>query len=247
MSYCPAIIAPIVNTSRVNPLTYKFLNTAELIQPILDSGFNIRSMQQSNSRDKNSASHAIRLINHDLRVNDSNLEIVILNSHNGRSALKLYGGVYRSVCENGLLIGSDIMPRARILHSGRNDIDIVTSYVTSYIDATVKAVDTLEKWSHIEVPHSTQRQIITKIGEVLDDKRLMVDNTILTPRLNADKNDDLWSFFNRIQHNLLNGKFMYINGKEEVKNARKIRALDRQTNVNEAIYGVCNEFFHSTL
>jgi len=52
------------------------------------------------------------------RMNEWNVELVVVNSHDAGCAYQLHAGIYRRICSNGLVISSESFHAIRFRHSG---------------------------------------------------------------------------------------------------------------------------------
>jgi hypothetical protein len=102
---------------------YRVIPTQSIIDRLVDKGFQVEKMVITRPRQSTKDGfqrHMVRLSHRDLvlrNVNDSRPELVIVNSYDGSSSLKIMLGVYRLVCSNGLVIGSTVN-QTRIRHVG---------------------------------------------------------------------------------------------------------------------------------
>ena len=102
----PAVFAG--NASARTKPTYRFINTADVLQALLEAGFQPSAAQQTRTRsgsDPTYARHMIRLrrTRESLTLVDCIPEICLINAHDGTSAYQLLAGLYRPLCTNGLL------------------------------------------------------------------------------------------------------------------------------------------------
>lgn len=129
------------------------------------------------------------------------LTLHVFNSYQGESALKVYFGIYRFICSNGLVIGSSIF-EAKAKHIVGPAIDSTLERLRqSVVDFTgepqrlFEAVDTLAE--------STIDR--TTIERLLDNMRLpfrtyhQALQRYLEPKRRADAGDSAWLAYNRVQ------------------------------------------------
>ena len=101
---------------------YKTLSTGEVVEFFREKGFYISHYTEAGVRaDKNrgKTKHLVRL----RRIKDRDIkdapEILITNSHNKYTSLRLNIGIYRYACANGLIMG-DTFYCERLNHIGNN-------------------------------------------------------------------------------------------------------------------------------
>lgn len=109
---------------------YVFISTRDIVSALMDAGFAPTHAMQTRSRDGQAAyaRHMLRFqpIVHALALDDVVPQIVLINSHDGRSAYQLRAGLFRPVCTNGLLTPIGDFGLVHVSHRGnvvRNVVD----------------------------------------------------------------------------------------------------------------------------
>jgi len=107
---------------------YQPISTAMVVEKLMSEGFYPTKAYQTCSRTQEKrmfSKHMIRFRRYDFNyaTPDYFPEIVLINSHDGLSSYRLMAGLYRLVCSNGLIVGSEY-GEVRVKHSG-NIIDNV--------------------------------------------------------------------------------------------------------------------------
>ena len=106
---CPAVL-----TGSKSPDTsdrYGFVSTMGAMQVLGDYGFRPVKAIQRPSRKSDLQPFAAHMISfcHDYDLagaTDNRPELIIYNSHDGKSSLKLFAGIYRFICSNGIIAGN---------------------------------------------------------------------------------------------------------------------------------------------
>lgn len=187
-------------------------------------------------------------------------EIVLYNSHNGKSALKLFAGAFRFICSNGIVAGEGF--EARMRHSRLT--------ANAFSDMVSDQAQTLPALMHnIERMRATQwGQDITR-GFVLQAANLRwqpdpTETDILcrdvftgsytngyTMRdLNAatrhgDAGGDAWRTFNRVQEGLIRGgvrirSYTDRNPYGKTRQARAVQSLPGTVRINRQLWDMAN-------
>src|SRR4051812_39974349 len=105
---------PAVYTDRPHPKVsgqYQFVPTTEVIKLFADHDFEVREMRQMGVRkkDPNFVKHSIRFHQKSAReIGGAVPEILITTAHDTSSGFSARGGMYRPVCDNGMVVGQDI-------------------------------------------------------------------------------------------------------------------------------------------
>lgn len=198
---CPAILAGV--PSGVSP-RYDFIDTRRVVELIVAEGWYVAAVKAN--RYYASTFHAVRLRRKiPLRIDaDSECEIVVANAHNGRTALKLYAGIFRVVCENGLVLGNLLFAPTTIRHrqvSRENLTDIVANFPRR-IDPIARYVAELKSFT----PNGPQRQKFLTSALALAPKRIgkfFDAESLGQPTRAADSGADLWTLLNVVQEKIL--------------------------------------------
>jgi hypothetical protein len=121
-------LCPAAFTDHASPETserYGFVSSANAIAILADHGFApTRAVQKPVRRaiDLPFADHMItfRPVTGYSDETDTTPEIILYNSHNGKSALKLFAGAFRFICSNGIVAGDGFQSKMRHSHLTAN-------------------------------------------------------------------------------------------------------------------------------
>jgi len=104
---------------------YQFMPSYKIAETLIDKfGLGLVSVSQqfSRRRDPKGQEHFMRFRLPDTMslkaVGDSVPELVIMNSHNGRSTLRAYAGVFRLICSNGMVVADKTFGKISLRHFG---------------------------------------------------------------------------------------------------------------------------------
>ena len=149
-------------------------------------------------------------------------EIVFYNSHDAGSSMRLFAGMYRFICSNGIVAGDGF--DQRLVHYQSN--------VSSFEKMVASTADSLEGLSEItaEMKSKTlsdtaqaefaEAALATRFDSYRDfqsvfsmddgkrERSVFTSGTVkqaLMPRRNGDFNNDAWTVFNRVQEAVLRG------------------------------------------
>ena len=122
----PAVFAASPH-ERMSP-RYTFIPTERVLAGLINVGFMPVDARQTHARSTSllHARHIVRLRRRfeTVQLNDSVLEVLFLNSHDGTSAYQLRIGIFRVVCTNGLIVSRSAFPTQCVAHRG-NIVDEV--------------------------------------------------------------------------------------------------------------------------
>lgn len=226
---------------------YNFLPTTEILKPLEDNGFSVRYTHQGRSANPYSAKHLIAMVDKSKQFLDSYPEIVVINSHNGQSSLQLRAGIFRTLCSNGLIIGTEIVKPVSIPHIGiDNRLDKVIEFVKDFQSNTWRMIDLMDNWNRFDLDMKDQITIVRRINDQRMLKNMpIVSINALNPSLDCDQNNDLWTVYNRLQHNIINGACRYNKaGSNKWHKSRAIKSVDGLMIHNNIIFNACDSFYN---
>jgi len=239
-------IAPSVFSTKSHENTsskYAVIPTIDCVRGLEKAGFYPVKVQESNCRDKDNkpfARHMIRFRREGtIEVGGNVPEIVMINSHDGKSSYQLRAGIYRLVCANGLVVGNDMFYRS-VRHQG----DVISKVVESaveIIEIMPKAIEISKEWKGITLNHE-ERKIYAESAALLKwDKGEIELNSesLLDRRRYADYGDDLWSTFNAVQENLIRGGVRYYNSASRTRRStRGVNSVTENSRLNTSLWNL---------
>lgn len=214
----PAIFAT-EPASYINLNRYKFVPTTDIIEKMNNNGWVLTQAKQSKSKSAlrtNYGTHIVQFQHPDLYVNDGKGGIegrptlVFINSHDGTRPLQSELGIFRLVCENGLIVKSQDFGGFRERHTKLTN-EQTQQLIAEKVEQMETAVEKINRWSSVPMRMLDMRKfatdaLIMRLGEDRqpEDHEIM---SILEPKRQADESNDLWHVFNRVQENMIKGGF----------------------------------------
>ena len=224
---------------------YAHMPTIEVIEQLRKAGFVPVQAFESRIKPKSKlgtykerrpfAKHLIRLrekkwLEVDVKVDTLIPDIIMTNAHDGTSAFKLEGGLYRLVCSNGLVICSESFGNIRIPHSGKiaEKVTEGTALMAKHMPEIVRVT---KEWDKIKL---TDRQRNKLAKDALDLRFHCAPPITIPQALEARRNNDeaptLWRTYNVLQENLLTG------GQTGASPSGRVVHTKRVTSVNNSLY-----------
>lgn len=212
------ITSPIEQVRKMDGLSnrYGFISTKEILNTLNNKGWNVAKEQYGRSKNKGFQKHILRLQNEQfpavtLRDNHTVIpEVVIMNSHDGSTAFRMFVGFLRVACLNGLIAGNGI-GNFRVIHSN-NFIKNLQDRLDELVLSIPKGLELAQQMSQVML----SQEEIDAYNKLMVDKRLeKVDNIIhvnencFGPLRVEDKSNDLFTVYNRAQERLINGGIKY--------------------------------------
>jgi len=269
---CPAVMTDIrsPDTSK----RYGLVNTIQAMDVLQDYGFRpTRAIQQpnrlNNGRHKFNKhliafSHKDELARTDL---DSRTEVLLYNSHDGKSSLKLFSGVFRFVCDNGMVCGEGFKNTLRHSHTTANNFE---KLLTKTLDGLPQVKEQVERLSKTELNVKQildlAKQAASLRWKELPESEFSFDRKdpdtglyyteetvrqISLPTRYEDNGANSWKVFNRVQESILKGGVnirsitsKHLDNKNPYgirRKARAITALPENIRLNQSLWNMANE------
>lgn len=254
----PAVFA----SSKADRLTdrYQSLRTDTLLPILADYGYQPTQAAQKRSRKIAGLSqHSAHLLafskTSDIYTNDDiRPEIVLYNSHDGTSSVKLFAGAYRFICSNGIVAGDGFNATAYHSRKALSGFEEMLRGVIANMPKLLDRIETMRQQSlDYDARYALAKQAVMKRWELLDivdvytiknggnvKRGSYADNNTINDVLGLQRSEDAgidaWTVFNRIQENVLRGNAMIrsVTGDADdmVVRQRKARPI---TNISEHV------------
>lgn len=191
---------------------YAHIATMDLLEGLAADGWLPVQAQQDRARQRDAryVQHAVVLRRADTlndlpTVGDSVPTIMLQNSHNGRTQLRLRAGLYRFVCSNGLVIGQDSFSAA-IRHSG-DAVAEARGFASTIAESTTRLLDVQRLWASIQLTDAQRVNFAIEAASLRYGvgARSFEASDLLAPRRPEDAGNDLWRTFNVLQEGLTQG------------------------------------------
>ena len=251
-----ATFAPAAISSTSSPKVkenYKHYNTADLIEVMEKQGFHpvhasqVKVRKNAEER-KHFAKHAI--VFRDSKVNEENgtaAQVVIVNSHDGTSSYRLYFGLYRFVCANGLMVGSEFASK-RVCHKGnKNTAEEIAKISREFAEKAGEVNKQIEKWNGIQLSKEQQidfakKAMLRKWGESKAKESYKPEDFLEAHNVEDSNNNSLWSVFNKVQENMLKGGVQGQNSRGRFVCTRAVKNINKNIDMNKYLWNLAEEY-----
>ncbi|EBH8768926.1 DUF945 domain-containing protein [Salmonella enterica subsp. enterica serovar Freetown] len=237
MQVVPSVFGEDKHASRSEKYTY--IPTITLLENLQREGFHPFFACQSRVRDPGRREHTKHLLR--LRragqINGQHVpEIIILNSYDCASSFQLLPGIFRSVCTNSLVCGQSF-GEIRVPHRG-NVVEKVIEGAYEVLGVFDRVEEKRDAMQSLLLPPPAQQAfakaaLTYRFGE---EHLPVTASQILAPRRHEDRQDDLWSVFNRCQENLLKGGLPGRTAKGKRSHTRAVKGIDSDVRLNRALW-----------
>lgn len=240
-------------TAEVSP-RYVFIPTTTLIEDMATMGWQPVLATQKGKRakaKKRSSFHMIAFENadpHYLITNadgevDCRVRIIVTNSHDGSSSFTFRIGLFRLICENGLVVSTQTFTEVSVRHIAYT-IEQLREVVAKATESIPLQIEAMNKMHETELTDDQKSELavsalkIRKGLELTDN--LTTDeetiNELLTPIRKEDESDDLWTVFNVLQEKIIKGgSTIAVDGKKPRK-MRGIKSALKDIKVNQRLF-----------
>ena len=215
---------------------YVFLSTAQAHAVLADFGFfESRYKQGKGTGYQKHVSIFERETDSD---EDGRFNLMLLNSHNGTSSLRLEAGYFRVLCENQLVhgkVGVRIQHRGQALDRFAEAIPFVLQQMQAFKETKTLLRDkVMDDDARFELANFAL-QIRGVNTDGLDElSTLRNQQNILTSRRSQDRGPSAWHRFNVVQENIIKGGVRLYQG-EHYRMLRPITAAERLLDINQRL------------
>jgi hypothetical protein len=230
---------------------YSHIPTYKIIEDMAKLGWGVTDVKQVRAR-RNAGfqKHLVIFRNNDIVIDGADgdtvyPQILLTNSSDGKNAFTFKAGLFRLVCENGLVISTQDFADMRIRHYGYDFAELQKT-ITTMVEKLPLTVEAMNKFKQTQL---AEEQILSFAKQALEVRfskeeveHISIDYTEFTKATRKeDEGNDLWSVFNRIQEKIIDGDFNYGYG-NKTRKARKIKNFNQDLVVNSQLYELATQF-----
>ena len=232
---------------------YTHIPTERVIDDMELLGWKVIDAKEVKARKKNTKSfqkHLLTFRNDDIVINGDDgdtvfPQILLTNSHDGKNAFTFTAGLFRLICENGLVIADEKFEDVKMRHMGYSFEDL-QDLIKDMVEKLPLTVESMNKMKAVELE---QNQILEFARKSLNCRftdtemnRIDIDlNSFIKPVRHEDKGNDLWSIFNVVQEKLIEGDFDYRSG-NKARKAREIKNFKQDMKINKDLYELALDY-----
>jgi hypothetical protein len=249
-------ICPTIFTKKGSSETsekYTHIPTENVIRDMETLGWFVVDAKQVNTRaaaKQGFQKHLVVFRNPDLKIERNGdtafPQVLMTNSHNGKSSFQFETGIYRMICENGLVVATDQFDKHTIRHMGY-DYDTLKDTIKMIVEKLPLTVESMNKMINTELQ---ENQILELAEKMLNARIEGTNNTIDFTSVDEvnfsqrkeDTGGDLWSSFNRIQENIIEGNFKYKTAKGKLRFARPVKNFQQDVELNKKMFNLALEY-----
>ena len=248
---CPVIFAN--KASKDVSKHYTHIPTSKVIDDMATLGWNVvdaKAVKARKNSTKGFQKHLVVFRNNDVVIDGQGgdtvfPQVLLTNSHDGKNAFTFTAGLFRMVCENGLVISTTQFEDVKMRHMGYSfeELQVKIKEMVEKLPLTVESMNKMQatELGQKQAVEFAKKAIKTRFND--DElKRIKIDfKELLNPTRDEDKGNDLWSVFNVVQEKIIDGDFEYV-AAGKVRKARQIKNFKQDQKINKELFDVALEF-----
>ena len=242
MNHVPSVFSAEKHESRSE--RYTCIPTITLLESLQREGFQPFFACQARVRDpgkREHTKHMLRLRREGQITGKQVPEIILLNSHDGSSSYQMLPGLFRAVCQNGLICGESF-GEVRVPHKG-NVVEKVIEGAYEVLSVFDRVEEKRDAMQSLQLPPPAQQAfakaaLTYRFGE---EHQPVTEEQILAPRRWQDDSSDLWTVFNRLQENLIKGGLSGRSAQGKRSHTRAVKGIDGDLKLNRALWVMAEE------
>ena len=244
--YVPSVFSEEKHESRSE--RYTCIPTITLLDNLQREGFQPFFACQTRVRNpdkREHTKHMLRLRREGQITGKQVPEIILLNSHDGSSSYQMLPGLFRSVCQNGLICGESF-GEVRVPHKG-NVVEKVIEGAYEVVGVFDRIEEKRDAMQSLVLPPPA-RQALAQAALTYrygDEHQPVTTADILTPRRREDYGKDLWSAYQTIQENMLKGGISGRSARGKRIHTRAIHSIDTDIKLNRALWVMAETLLES--
>jgi len=173
-------------------------------------------------------------------LDEWNVELVLLNSHDTGCAYQIHAGIYRRICSNGLVLAESQFQALRFRHTGLLGGEIVDASVRllDYVPRIGEMVNRFQ--ARMLEPRESlalaQHALVLRYGSLA--AAPVEPDTLLQARRPEDEGADLWRCCNRVQESLTRGGVSdwHRDRRGKLRSVRALRGIDSKVSLNKGLW-----------
>ena len=232
---------------------FTHIPTNKVIEDMEKLGWGVVDAKQVKARKEETRGfqkHLVVFRNNDVVINGADgdtvfPQILLTNSNDGKNAFTFTAGLFRMVCENGLVISTEQFNDVKMRHMGYT-FEELQEQIRAMVEQLPLTVESMNKMKQIQLSEEQTVDLAKKaLASRFTEEQVEAFNIdlekLLEPTRPEDKGTDLWSVFNVIQEKIIDGDFTYMIG-TRVRKARKVKNFKQDMEINQKLFATAAEF-----
>lgn len=233
---------------------YTHIPTDQVIKDMELLGWGVVDAKEVKARKETTVGfqkHLVVFRNNDVVINGEDgdtvyPQVLLTNSHDGKNSFTFTAGLFRMICENGLVVADTKFEDFKVKHMGY-DFETLQDTIKEIISNLDLTVESMNKMKETEL---NEEQMFNLAKSFLDLRVEGTNNTyvdsaieeVLEPQRSEDIGNGLWEVFNRVQENIMEGNFEYNTQAGKSRQARIIKNFKQDQDLNKKMFSKALEF-----
>lgn len=230
---------------------YSFIPTSVVLDDMEKLGWNCVDCKEIKSRKRiGYQKHVMVFRNPELVINGEDgdevfPQVMISNSHDGTSTFVLRAGLYRCICENGLVIATSEFSNLKIRHMGYN-FDELQQNIQTILENLPQTIEFMNKMTEVTLTQAEAEKFAQDAIQLrFPDIKITTNlGDLLIPTRPQDEGMDTWKIFNVLQEKLIHGDFLYTAEGGKQRKARPIKNFQQDILLNEKLWELAESYIN---
>jgi len=236
---------------------YSFFPTDTVIESLRETGWAPVIAQEQRARTEERFGFQKHLIRFHRReelgrasLHDSRLELILMNSHDGGCAFRIYAGVFRLVCSNGLVVADASYGSVSIRHT-RKTVDEVIAASSTIAGDSDRIGHHLESFRMRTLTDAERSDFAARALTLRYDSLEAAPvrpSFLLEPKRQEDRGNSLWQTFNTVQERMMRGSrpdhLKALNESRRAARVRGLTGLDAQLDLNRDLWELAASYLN---
>ena len=227
---------------------YTHIPTDQVIKDMELLGWGVVDAKEVKARKETTVGfqkHLVVFRNNDVVINGEDgdtvfPQVLLTNSHDGKNSFQFTAGLFRMICENGLVVATATFEDVKIRHMGY-DFSTLQDTIKEMVEKLPLTVEAMNKMKEVELQEEQMFNLAKSFLDIrVEGTKNTYDNQAIEDVLNvqrkADEGNMLWEVFNRIQENIIEGNFEYKTPSGKLRQARIIKNFKQDQDVNKKMF-----------
>jgi len=229
---------------------YTFVPTSRIVTGLGDEGWvpvNVEEQRIRIEARRGFQKHLLRFRRSEQMetLDEWNVELVLVNSHDAGCAYQLHAGIFRRICANGLVLSEGSFSALRFRHAGLEAEEVVRASLR-LIEFMPRVGELIQRFRARELaPQESltfaQRALLLRYPSL--EAAPVAAETLLQAHRPDDEGQDAWHCLNRVQQNLIQGGVSDSrrDRRGKLRSVRCLRGIDSTVTLNKGLWGLAEQ------
>lgn len=229
---------------------YGFVSTVQLLDALREYGFvptQVNSYMRRSEENRGFTKHMIRLRPagdnlKKLQKGDVVPQIVLVNSHDRSSQFSLFGGLWRLICSNGLMVSDGAKVEPMIIRHTVSAVDGLLDAAGKLIEQQKFIFEIVDEMRKTDLTEKQALQFASSALALRPERAGKIESAqLLNVRRSEDAGFALWNVFNRTQENLMKGGLTGVTANNRAIVTRGVTSVNADMHINKGMWQLAME------